>query len=110
MDCNYYMSGSEWEREANISIFENGEMTIDQNVGIRLKGFSSRDLPQKSFNVFARKKYGKKKFKTSTLFPNNKDINGNLITEYDSSETSASSAPSPLTSESFKLSSTYSIP
>ena len=84
MDCNYYMSGSEWEREASISIFENGEMTIDQNVGIRLKGFSSRDLPQKSFNVFARKKYGKKKFKTSTLFPNNKDINGNLITEYDS--------------------------
>ena len=81
---NCYMSGSEWEREASISIFENGQMTIDQNVGIRLKGYSSRDSPQKSFHVFARKKYGKKKIKSSTLFPSNKDIFGNPITEYDS--------------------------
>ena len=78
------MRGSEWEREASISIFENGKMTIDQNVGIRLKGYSSRDSPQKSFHVFARKKYGKKKIESSTLFPNNKDIYGNPITEYDS--------------------------
>ena len=26
---NCYMRGSEWEREASISIFENGKMTID---------------------------------------------------------------------------------
>ena len=81
---NCYMRGAEWEREASISIFENGKMTIDQNVGIRLKGYSSRDSPQKSFHVFARKKYGKKKIKSSTLFPNNKDYFGNPITEYDS--------------------------
>ena len=81
---NCYMRGSEWEREASLSIFENGKMTIDQDVGIRLKGYSSRDSPQKSFHVFARKKYGKKKIKSSTLFPNNKDIYGNPITEYDS--------------------------
>ena len=60
MECNYYMRGSEWEKEASISIFEDGKITIEQNVGIRMRGFSSRDLPQKSFNVFARKKYGKK--------------------------------------------------
>ena len=84
MECNYYMRGSEWEKEASISIFEDGKITIEQNVGIRMRGFSSRDLPQKSFNVFARKKYGKKTIKSSTLFPNNKDINGNLITEYNS--------------------------
>ena len=81
---NCYMRGSEWEREASISIFENGKMTINQNVGIRLKGYSSRDSPQKSFHVFARKKYGKKKIESSTLFPNNKDIYGKPITEYDS--------------------------
>jgi len=67
---NCYMRGSEWEREASISIFEKRKMTIDQNVGIRIKGYSSRDSPQKSFHVFARKKYGKKKIKSSTLFPN----------------------------------------
>ena len=81
---NCYMRGSDWEREASLSIFEKRKMTIDQNVGIRLKGYSSRDSPQKSFHVFARKKYGKKKIKSSTLFPNNKDIFGNPITEYDS--------------------------
>ena len=81
---NCYMRGSKWEREASVSIFENGRMTIDQNVGIRIKGYSSRDSPQKSFHVFARKKYGEKKIKSSTLFPNNKDIYGNPITEYDS--------------------------
>ena len=31
---NCYMRGSEWEREASLSIFENGKMTINQNVGI----------------------------------------------------------------------------
>ena len=56
VEGNCYMRGSEWEREASLSIFENGKMTIDQNVGIRLKGYSSRDSPQKSFHVFARKK------------------------------------------------------
>ena len=65
---NCYMRGAEWEREASISIFENGKMTIDQNVGIRLKGYSSRDSPQKSFHVFARKKYKKKKLKVQLYF------------------------------------------
>ena len=82
--CNYCEKGSEWEREASITIFQNGKISLEQNVGIRIKGQSTRDKPQKSFRVHARKKYGKKKMKSSTLFPNNKDINGNPITEYDS--------------------------
>jgi hypothetical protein len=83
-ECNYRGRGSEWEREASLTIFHNGEISLEQNVGIRIKGQSTRDAPQKSFRVEARKKYGKKKMKSSTLFPNNKDINGNPITEYDS--------------------------
>jgi hypothetical protein len=68
VEGNCYMRGAEWEREASISIFENGRISIDQNVGIRLKGYSSRDSPQKSFHVFARKKYGKKKLKVQLYF------------------------------------------
>ena len=83
-ECNYCMKGSDWEREASLTIFRNGKISVDQNVGIRIKGQSTRDKPQKSFKVYARKKYGKKKIKSATLFPNNKDINGNPITEYDS--------------------------
>ena len=82
--CNYFSRGSEWEREASIAIFENGKVTIEQNVGIRIKGSSTRNSQQKNFNVYARQKYGNDKIKSSTLFPNNYDINGKQITEYDS--------------------------
>ena len=82
--CNYFSRGSEWEREASIAIFENGKVTIEQNVGIRIKGSSTRNSQQKNFNVYARKKYGNEKIKSSTLFPNNYDINKKQITEYDS--------------------------
>ena len=82
--CNYFMRGSEWEREASIAIFENGKVTIEQNVGIRIKGSSTRNIQQKNFNIYARKKYGNDKIKSSTLFPNNYDIDGKPISEYDS--------------------------
>ena len=82
--CNYFSRGSEWEREAHISIFENGKVTLEQNVGIKIKGSSTRNIQQKNFNVFARKKYGNDKIVSSTLFPKNVDINGKPITEYDS--------------------------
>ena len=82
--CNYFCKGSEWEREASIAIFENGKVILEQNVGIRIKGTSTRNTQQKNFNVYARKKYGNGKMICPTLFPNNKDINGNKIIEYDS--------------------------
>lgn len=83
-ECNYCSKGKEWEREASITIFDNGKIVVDQNLGIRIKGQSTRDRPQKSFRVYAKKKYGKKLIKSETLFPNNRDINGNPIIEYDS--------------------------
>ena len=82
--CNFFMKGSEWEREAYIEIFEKGNLSIQENVGIRIKGSSTRNSPEKSFNVYFRKKYGKNILESSTLFPDNKDVNGNPITEYDS--------------------------
>ena len=82
--CNYFSRGSEWEREASITIFESGKVTLEQNVGIRIKGSSTRNMQQKNFNVYARKKYGSDKIVSSTLFPKNQDINGKPITEYDS--------------------------
>ena len=57
--ANYNQKGSEWERPANIEIFENGKSVVSQNVGIRTKGAASRAWAQKSFNIFARQDYGK---------------------------------------------------
>ena len=81
--CNYYMRGSEWERRASLTIFDKGQICVQQDVGIRIKGRASRNHAQKSFNLNARKKYGKKTIKTD-LLKNNFDINGNLITSYKS--------------------------
>ena len=82
--CNFLKKGKEWERESHISIFEKGKILIDENVGIRIKGASTRNYPQKSFNIYFRKKYGNKKIKSDFLFPENYDIDGNKINEYDS--------------------------
>ena len=50
--CNYYSRGSEWEREASVTFFEKGKIVIEQNIGIRLKGASTRNNPGKSFLIF----------------------------------------------------------
>ena len=81
--CNYYMRGKEWERDANITIFEKSEIKVEQYMGIRIKGGSTRNNPAKSFNIYARKKYGKSNIETD-LLKDNYDINGNLITSYKS--------------------------
>jgi hypothetical protein len=52
---NFYMRGSDWEREAHFTIFEKGKVVVQQNVGIRIKGNFSRIVPQKSFNIYAKK-------------------------------------------------------
>ena len=67
--CNFLKKGKEWERESHISIFEKGKILIDENVGIRIKGASTRNYPQKSFNIYFPKKYEKNKIKSDFLFP-----------------------------------------
>lgn len=61
MKANYTQKGREWEREAFIEIFDKGKKVLSENVGIRIKGATSRSTPQKSFNVYARDEYGSKK-------------------------------------------------
>ena len=79
--CNFFMKGSEWERETFLTIFDKGEISVQQNVGIRIKGKASRNYASKTFNIYARKKYGKSTMETDIL-KDNYDINGNLITSY----------------------------
>ena len=82
--CNFLNRGKEWERESSITIFQNGIVSIEEKAGIRIKGASTRGYPQKSFNIYFRKKYGKNKIISDSLLPDNTDINGNKINEYDS--------------------------
>ena len=80
---NFYKEGPEWEKETNIAIFEKGKISLQQNLGIKIRGFSTRMQPGKSFNVYAKKRFGKKSIK-NVLFPNNYDMNHNLIDKYKS--------------------------
>lgn len=57
---NYYQHGKKWERFAGLEVFNNeGELILDQNVGIRVHGRASREIPQKSIRLYAREEYGK---------------------------------------------------
>lgn len=61
------------ERATYIEMYdEKGELVVDQQVGIRIFGGFSRSLAQKSFSVYARKSYGKKRMEYR-FFPD-KDI------------------------------------
>ena len=80
--CNFVKKGKEWEREAVMTFIEKGEITLQQNVGIRVKGAATRSYASKSFNVYAREQYGKSKIKTD-LLKRNYDINGKKINSYE---------------------------
>lgn len=80
---NFFSKGKEWEREATFSVFRNGEEVVHQNVGIRIKGASTRNTPQKSFNIYAKSKYGPAKLEYPLIDENTK-ISGKLIDKYDS--------------------------
>ena len=81
--ANYQNKGKEWEREVFVTIFDKGEIYLQQKMGIRIKGAATRNSPGKSFNLFARKDYGKSRIETNIL-KDNYDINGNFINSYKS--------------------------
>lgn len=57
--ANYLNRGKEWEREADIQIFdESKDLVLSQTVGIRIQGGVSRGLLPKSLNFYARSEYG----------------------------------------------------
>lgn len=60
---NYFQSGKEWERTANIEFYELDNSGINQLAGLRTHGMAGRRYQQKNLAVFAREEYGKKRFK-----------------------------------------------
>ncbi len=60
---NYYQSGKEWEREANMEFFEPDDNSgINQICGLRTHGNRSRRYPSKGMKIYAREDYGQKRF------------------------------------------------
>ena len=82
-ESNFYKEGEEWEKETNMAIFESGKKVVQQNVGIRIRGFSTKMQAGKSFNVYSKKRFGKKQIKYA-LFEDNYDKFDKLIEKYKS--------------------------
>ncbi|HEX9981561.1 MAG TPA: putative Ig domain-containing protein [Flavobacterium sp.] len=55
---NYYRRGIENERVANMSYFVNGTEVLNQDVGLRIRGASTRRYESKALTVYARSDYG----------------------------------------------------
>lgn len=79
---NYNQSGIEWERPADVQVFEGGELAFESSVGIRIAGNATRSNQQKSIRLYARSDYGKSKMDYA-FFEGLTDINGNPIEEFD---------------------------
>jgi uncharacterized repeat protein (TIGR02543 family) len=56
--ANFFRKGIAYERIANMNYFVNGISVLNQNIGIRIHGGSSRVAQNKSFNISAKTIYG----------------------------------------------------
>ncbi len=82
--ANFLSTGKEWEREAEVTCFKDGTLGFTQKMGMRLRGASTRNSPAKSFNFYARGKYGDSKLDDPLIDGNVSELNGKPIKRYDS--------------------------
>lgn len=54
---NFLQSGRRWEIEGNMQILQNGSETLNQGVGIRTQGASTRLASKKKMSLFSREEY-----------------------------------------------------
>ena len=70
---NYFQTGKEWERPVYLDYFEKeGEHILSQWAGARMHGDKTREKPQKSIRLYARKEYGDQYFRHQ-VFPQRTD-------------------------------------
>lgn len=56
---NYYQKGRENEKEATLEYFdEEGQLNLQQRIGLRINGSYTRIFPQKSLRIYPRADYG----------------------------------------------------
>jgi hypothetical protein len=66
--ANFNQHGIEWERKANLELFNMGEVVDNQPVGVRIQGASARDYFLKRFSIYSRKDYSASKWFNTNLF------------------------------------------
>ena len=67
--ANFKNRGEQWERRANICLFDSERrLKLSGDFGIRIQGRGSRGRIPKSFNIYARERYGTQAFSGEALF------------------------------------------
>ena len=59
--ANFDKRGRDYEIPSNMEIYRNGLLEVNQEIGLRMHGATSRRYRVKSFNVYARSYYGKER-------------------------------------------------
>lgn len=81
---NFSNRGREWERLVTVDFLMSETEHFQQEMGVRIKGGTSRTAPQKSLRLIAREEYGQKNVKYD-LFPGNvKESDGTPVEKYKS--------------------------
>lgn len=80
---NFCNKGKEWERPALFTLFKNNELQYQKEIGIRVRGGSTRYFEQKSFSLYAEGENDKTSI-TYEILPDNLDKDGKTVREYDS--------------------------
>lgn len=74
---NFFQRGKQWERKAHLQyLSSNFNVDLNQDIGVRTHGMASPAAPMKTIKFYARKEYGKGKFKFSPF------VNQPQIKEY----------------------------
>lgn len=77
---NYWSGGRLTEVPAYIEVFNSDRQAVlQQDVGIRVRGNATRNLPQKSFSVYAREMYSGKDYFTNDVFGQGNKYNKFLL-------------------------------
>lgn len=69
---NFLQSGRKWEIQGNVQLIENGTETLNQEVGIRTQGASTRLNPKKRMSIFARDEYSENQYFEGLTFEGKK--------------------------------------
>lgn len=76
---NIHKSGRKWEALGNIQLLENGKETVNQEIGIRIQGASSRNGKKKRMSIFAREEYSGNSYLKGLVYEDGKEAHSVML-------------------------------
>lgn len=76
---NIHKSGRKWEALGNIQLLENGVETVNQEIGIRIQGASSRNGKRKRMSIFAREEYSGDSYLKGLVYEDGKEAHSVML-------------------------------